>query len=879
MQHSSSAGRGGHPLLKDVLARHAPIGGAAFLDAEITRGRICRLSPVSRCRSIQRISLAPRTEAEQSNGLPDEAQGLTRSSIDASATAARDVQSANDARLLVWRVLSHYRLEEPLGAGGMGVVYRATDLKLGRAVAIKLLSRQLAGDEGAKARLLREARSASALDHPNIGVIYEIGDHDGELFIAMALYEGETLKQRLEKGPLPLEEALAICRQILLGLQAAHAAGIVHRDIKPANILLTGNGTVKILDFGLAKLVSDSQAQTMTRAGEAMGTVLYMSPEQLRGGPVEARSDLWSLGVVAQEMLAGVSPFQADSSAATAIRILNDEPASLAAVPGVPDWLAQLVSQLLQKSSAERPRTAAEVYRRLEDAAETRTTSKKRVSSGLRGSRLWVVLVTIGVIATTAGVAWYFLRDGAPGRAQSAAAVAPSIAVLPFADRSEKKDQEYFSDGIAEEILDALARIEGLRVVGRTSSFSFKGKSDDLRSIGQKLNVSTVLEGSVRKEGNRVRIAAQLVNARDGFQLWSQTYDRELTGVFAAQDEISEAVVAALKVRLMPGAEARARRRTSNPEAHNEYLLGNQFLYRLTMENYRRAAVAYQRAVGLDPGFAAGWAGLASATFWVADGAETAAEVSEGYGRAMAAAEKAIALDPELADGYAARGFLRGGVRWDWKGARADFERALELNPGDADTHRRYAYIVLASLGHLHEAIREAEKATNIDPLSAVAWWTLGRLYYSDGQLEAADAVLEKSLQIAPDQNFAAAHLAAVRLLQRRPADSLAIAERSTSEMFRLLCRALAMHDLGRPADAERARDELIARFSHTGAYQIAVVQAWFGNHDSAFDWLERAYTQRDGGLHSLKFDVLLRNLRGDARYKALLKKMNLPVE
>lgn len=761
----------------------------------------------------------------------------------------------------------------------MAIVYRATDLKLGRAVAIKLLTRQLAGDEGAKARLMREAQSASALDHPNIGVVYEIGDHDGEPFIAMALYEGETLQQRLEKGPLPLEEALAICRQILLGLQAAHAAGIIHRDIKPANIFMTRNGTVRILDFGLAKLVSDLQPLAITRAGEAMGTVLYMSPEQLRGEPVDARTDLWSLGVVAHEMLAGVPPFRADTSAATAIRILNDEPVSLASVPGVPDWLTRLVSQLLRKDSAERPQTAAEVYRRLQGETQTsRSMTANRASAGRRGPRLWAVLAGIGVVAAS-GVGWYFLRDRVSVRPQGSAVITPSIGVLPFADLSERKDQEYFSDGIAEEILDALARIEGLRVAGRTSSFSFKGKSEDLPSIGQKLNVSTVLEGSVRKEGNRVRIAAKLVNARDGFQLWSQTYDRELTGVFAAQDEISQAVVAALKVRLMPGAEARARRRTSNPEAHNEYLLANQFLYRLTMENYRRAMAAYERAVGLDHGFAAGWAGLASATFWVADGAATAAEVSEGYERAMAAAEKAIALDPELADGYAARGFLRGSLRWDWKGARADFERALELNPGDADTHRRYGYIVLASLGQLRRAIQEAEKATNIDPLSAVAWWTLGRLYYSDGQLEAAEAALEKSLHIAPDQNFAAAHLAAVRLLQKRPADSLAIAERSTSEMFRLLCRVLAMHDLGRPADAERSRDELIARFAHTGAYQIAVAQAWLGHRESAMDWLERAYAQRDGGLHSIKFDVLLQNVHGEARYKALLKKMNLPVD
>src|SRR5215813_4640113 len=273
--------------------------------------------------------------------------------------------TANAVDPFIGRMLSHYRLEERLGAGGMGVLYRATDLKLGRAVAIKLLARHLVSDETAKARFVREARAASALDHPNIANIHEIGEEGGELFIAMALYEGETLKQRLEKGRLGVQEALEVLRQAALGLEAAHRAGIVHRDIKPANVLITSTGTVKILDFGVAKLVSDSQAQTMTQAGQAMGTMLYMSPEQLRGESVDARNDLWSLGVLAYEVLAGVSPFQTDSSAATVARILHEEPPSLTTVPGIPDWVGQLVSELLRKNPAERPQTASEVLRRL----------------------------------------------------------------------------------------------------------------------------------------------------------------------------------------------------------------------------------------------------------------------------------------------------------------------------------------------------------------------------------------------------------------------------------------------------------------------------------------------------------------------------------
>ena len=780
----------------------------------------------------------------------------------------------------VGRVFSHYRIEARLGSGGMGLVYRATDLKLGRAVAIKLLSRQLSTSEDAKARFLREARAASALDHPNIGALYEIGEEQGELFILMALYEGETLKQRLEKGRLSVDEAIAILRQVLLGLDAAHRAGIVHRDIKPANVLVTTGGTVKILDFGLAKLISDSQAETLTQAGQAFGTVLYMSPEQLQGASVDARSDLWSFGVLAYEMLAGTSPFRTDSSTTTVARILNEDPASLAGVPGIPDWLAQLVSELLRKSPSERLQTATEVLKRLDHVQRAPADLSAAISptpqprSPSTRPRLIAAAVVIGALALAA-LAWYLVARG--GRKPEAAITSahPSIAVLPFADMSPQKDQEYFADGIAEEILNSLAQIESLHVAGRTSSFSFKGKGDDARTIGQKLNVASLLEGSVRKEGTHVRITAQLVNAADGFHIWSQTYDRELTGVFAAQDEIARAVVDSLKLRLAPA----RRRHEPTPEAYNEYLQGNTFFRRLTYENFVSAAAAYGRAVKLDPDYAQAWAALATASYWVADGAESVAAITKGQDAAMSYAEKAVALDPNLADGYTARGLIRGATSTDWEGARIDFERALRLNPGSADLHRIYGQTVLATMGRLPEAVEEARRATEIDPLSSLAWSTLGRMYYVSGQLEAARIALEKSLQIAPVQNFAAAHLSLVFLLQKKPAEAFEAAERSTSDVFKLSGKASALHDLGRTAEANRTLNELIARYGHSGAFQIAEVYAWCGQLDKAFEWLDRAYVQRDGGLRAVKFSPLLRGLRGDPRYAALLAKMNLPPE
>jgi TolB-like protein/Tfp pilus assembly protein PilF len=481
--------------------------------------------------------------------------------------------------------------------------------------------------------------------------------------------------------------------------------------------------------------------------------------------------------------------------------------------------------------------------------------------------------VLLGIGALGVALAWYFVARAGRKPEATIASARLSIAVLPFADMSPQKDQEYFADGIAEEILNSLAQIESLHVAGRTSSFSFKGKGDDTRTIGQKLNVANVLEGSVRKEGTHVRITAQLVNAADGFHLWSQSYDRELTGVFAAQDEIARAVVDALKLRLVPA----RRRHEPTPEAHNEYLLGNQFFYRLNYQNYARAQAAYERAVKLDPDYAEAWAALAMASYWVADGADSVAAISKGFDEAMSYAEKSLALNPDLADGYAARGFLRSTTRNDWEGSRADFDRALNLNPGGAELHRLHAYTLLSAMGRLPEAIEEARRATEIDPLSAPAWYTLGRMYYWSGQLEAGRTALEKSLQIAPEQIWSGAHLAVIHLLEKRPAKALEVAERSTSEVFKLSRQAAALHDLGRTAEAHRLLGELIARYGHHGAFQIAEAYAWCGQPDKAFEWLDRAYVQRDGGLTTLKLAPMLRGLRSDPRYAALLAKMKLP--
>ena len=512
--------------------------------------------------------------------------------------------------------------------------------------------------------------------------------------------------------------------------------------------------------------------------------------------------------------------------------------------------------------------------------------------SGLTGARLAFLLVGIGVLAASPGVVWYFVlrsRPAAPSSdealrarldavpAGSSLRAAPSIAALPLVNLSRDPDQEYFADGLAEELLNLLAKVPGLHVAGRTSSFAFKGKNEDLRSIGQKLNVATLLEGSVQKAGDRVRITMQLINAADGYHLWSESYDRKLTDVFAVQDEIAQAVVTALKLKLLPGQAPTTRdRRTPNLKAFNEYLLGREFFHRNNVDGFRRAKEAFERAVALDPGYAAAWAGLAMATFWVADSAESVSAIKEGQDRAVAAAEKAIALAPDLPDGYLARGFVRVPIQWDFDGARADLERALALKPDDPDALNNYAGLVARSLGRFPEGIAAARRATELDPLNARVWFTLGSLLSVSGQLGPAREALTRSLEISPEQAFTPFPLGMTFLLEGKPGAAKEIFPLSSNEVFRLTGAALVEHDLGHFAESQRALDDLIARYGHGAAYQIAQVYAWRGETDRALEWLERARAQRDGGLTLLKVDPLLRSLRADPRYQALLKKMNL---
>jgi adenylate cyclase len=514
--------------------------------------------------------------------------------------------------------------------------------------------------------------------------------------------------------------------------------------------------------------------------------------------------------------------------------------------------------------------------------------------TGRRLDYLIVVLLVlaIGLVALDR----FFPSKGAPAaalREAPAAAAAPetspgpvapaapavndnSIAVLPFVDMSQAKDQEYFSDGLSEELLNLLAQVPQLRVIARTSSFAFKGKEVGVTEIAKTLNVAHVLEGSVRKSGNTLRITAQLIRTSDSSHVWSETYDRQLTDVFKVQDEIAAAVVAQLKVQLLPDQQVTNRHRTANTEAYNQYLFGNQYFNRNSLEGYRLAVAAYRKAVELDPGYAAAYAGLTYAELYAADYAETADENAAGRQRALAAVEKSIALAPGLPDGYAARGWMRSTFTWDWSGSQADFEKALALEPGNADAQRRYG-LLLQNLGRVDEAIATTRKAIDLDPLSSGAWNNLASMYSSDRtRLPQAREALERALAINPESSFAKFGVIALELLEGHAEEALKVSH-GAGEVWRQVGTALAEHTLGRARESQAALDELITKYAHDSAFQIAEVYAWRGEADKAFEWLERSYVQHDGGLAGIKTDPLLASIMTDPRFAAMVKKLGLP--
>lgn len=716
---------------------------------------------------------------------------------------------------MVGRTISHYRIIEKLGAGGMGVVYKAFDEQLTRYVAVKLLPSQEQSDEE-RLRFLQEARAASALDHPNICTIFDAGEHEGQLYMAMAYYDGETLRQRIGRGALPSAEALDIATQVAQGLLRAHEAGIVHRDIKPANIIITSRGLAKILDFGLARITSEPR---ITKPQTALGTPAYMSPEQIRGES-DWRSDIWSLGVVLYEMLTARLPFDAPNSHSMIFAILHSDPKPVSALfPAVPRWLDDVVMRMLAKDPRDRYGSLSEVL------------------AALASHRSGLAEVTA---ATTARLE----RVGEK----------PSIAVLPFVDMSPQRDQEYFCDGIAEELLNALSKLHNLRVASRTSAFQFKGSSVDIREIAQKLNVETVLEGSVRKAGDKVRVSAQLIGARDGFPLWSDRFDRSLNDIFEIQEEIAQKIVDALRVTLTER-EKRAieKQSTFDIRAYEFYLRGRRYLYQFRRNHFEMARQMFTRAIQIDPNYALGHSGLADCAsllymFWEA----TAANLEQ----ARSASERAIELDPSLAEGYVSRGVAKSLHR-DFGGAVEDFETALRLNPRSFEAYYFYARACLVQ-GRLKKSAELFERAAQVRPDDYQSLLLAGPIYVALGERAKAEDAYRRGLAVAEQQ------------LSFNPDDARA-----------LYLGAAGWIDLGQP---DRAR-EWITRSLAVDAndpatlFNAACRYARLGDREAALTALEQAVDNGYAYREWIENDPDLDSVRDDPRYSRVVDRVSRSVD
>jgi eukaryotic-like serine/threonine-protein kinase len=748
--------------------------------------------------------------------------------------------------------LGHYVVLEKLGSGGMGEVYLAEDTKLNRRVALKFLRPDAAEARDSRARSLREARAAAALNHPNIVHLYSVEEADDLVFITMELVQGRSLRQLLRDGTgLPLAKTISFAAQMADGLASAHAVGIVHRDLKPANVMITEDGRVKILDFGVAKFVEpptpDPERPTTTEeessGGRAVGTAGYMSPEQALGRALDARTDLFALGVVLFEMATGRAPFQGDTAAAVFDHLLNrPQPPLLTLKPTLPRSLEVIIDKALEKDPDRRYRSADELLRDLQ-AVEIST---------------------------------------APSASSAATSTEPvvssSIAVLPFVDLSPAKDQEYFCHGITEEIINGLARVPGLRVISRTSAFAFLGKDIEVTEIGRRLRVGTVLEGSVRKAGDRVRITAQLVSAGDGYQIWSKRLERELSDVFAIQDEIAAGILDEFRIR---PEEERLERASLNVLAHDAYLKGMYALNKWTDAAVRNAIVNFNEAIALDADFAPPYAALAEAQVWLYSslGILPARETVPSARRAI---DRALALEPGLADAHKVRGLIAMNHDWDRSAAEQALTRALQLSPGSASTHLWNAWR-LAVLERRHDlALIELKEAERLDPLDLQVKTQIGYVHHFRHDLDRAIAQFEKVVALEP--SFAFAHYALGDACTQRGQYERAIEE--FNKAIELGGRSVNhVGVLGyvhaRSGNRDRANEhlaELTARAAdgYVSPMWFALVHLGLSNLESLFRWLNRAFQERDGSLILVTAAVEFDPVREDARFKALLDSMGV---
>jgi len=745
--------------------------------------------------------------------------------------------------------LGPYEIQDLIGAGGMGEVYRARDSRLNRSVAIKVLPASFSEDVEQRMRLEREAKAAGVLNHPNVLVIFDIGTHEGSPYIVTELLEGESLHGVIMKGPIALQTAITYAVQIASGLSAAHEKSIIHRDLKPDNIFLTSSGIVKILDFGLAKIDTILTQETstnlpttsLTQPGSLLGTVAYMSPEQARGQLVDARSDIFSFGIVLFEMVSGRRPFQGQTATDILTAILRDEPDFNEFSETLSEELVRILLHTLAKDPGSRFQNARELVFALR-------------------------IIEAELLA--------------PSSKQGQLTIAPRrkgdfrIAVLPFLDLSAEKDQQYFCDGMTEELINAFTKVEGLRVVSRTSAFQFQGQHTDIRRIGQQLGVGAILDGSVRKSGSRIRITAELINVQDGFHLWSERYDREIADVFDIQDEIARTIVDTLKLELVGPKESNlVPRYTDNQEAYNLYLKGRYHWNKRSREGLERAIDYFNEAIEKDRSYALAYSGLADC--YSIMGFYGYHRPVEMYTKAQEAAETALRLDSNLPEGHLSRGAVYLYFEMDWQLGHKAMRRSLELNPAFALGHCWYAGF-LSLLGQYREAREHAQKALQLDPLSPLFCYFYGFSFYNERRYDEALQQFHNAFEMEPDFLLALWCSSQVYLKKRMYEPAIRAMEKvcgiTSRSPFYVSYLSLVYAEAGATEEAERLLEELQQRSlkEYVSAFSFARVYMGLKKLDEAFEELKKAIVEKNVIIYifqSPEFDTL----RADARFQNIL--------